>query len=68
MLTAIKINNGKEVYISNVVIEGFKIGIDVSRSFVKLRKVKIGNVFAPLLVRDFGCQIVFEDNEGLIVY
>ncbi|RLG75178.1 MAG: hypothetical protein DRO14_04880 [Thermoprotei archaeon] len=68
MTTAIKVSNSRNIHISNTVIKRFKIGIDVERSFIRLRKVRIGNTLAPLVVRDFGSQIVFEDHEGLIVY
>ena len=68
MTTAIKVSNSRNVYISNTVIKRFRIGIDVERSFIRLRKVRVGNTLAPLVVRDFGSQIVFEDREGLIVY
>ena len=36
MSTAIKINNSKEIYISDVMIKGFKIGIVVSKGFIRL--------------------------------
>ncbi len=65
---AIKVSNSRGVFISNTVIKGFRVGVDVEKSFVKLYRVRVGNTLVPLVVRDFSSQVVFEGGEGLIVY